>query len=64
MEAKVGDRKTHLHMTGEKGTLIMDIRGKDSNKVATKIQNEMRKLGLHVKLRRDEKVIEVPEARE
>jgi hypothetical protein len=64
MEAKVGDRKTHLHMTGEKGTLIMDIRGKDSNKVATKIQNEMRKLGLYVKLRRDEKVIEVPEVSE
>jgi hypothetical protein len=63
MKARVGDRKTHLHMTGEKGTLIMDIRGKDSSKVATKVQNEMRKLGLYVKLRRDEKVIEVPEAR-
>jgi predicted transposase YdaD len=59
MEAKVGDRKTHLHMTGENGTLIMDIRGKNSGKVATKVQNEMKKLGLHVKLREDAKVIEV-----
>jgi hypothetical protein len=59
MKAKVGDRSTHLHMTGENGTLIMDIRGKNSGKVATKVQNEMKKLGLHVKLREDVKVIEV-----
>jgi hypothetical protein len=64
MKARVGDRKTYLHMVGRKGTLIMNVRGKDSSKVATKVQHVMKNFGLYVKLRRDEKVIEVLEASE
>ena len=48
-------------MKGEAGSLVMNIKGENSSKIATLVQNEMKKLGLFVQLREDAKVIQVNE---